>query len=265
MVLLNGQPLSSYEPEDLLLNRSFKYGDGLFESGRIYQGDWLFEDQHYHRLLNGMEALSFEFDQTDFRFQLQTWVRKAIESFPAQSHLRIRVQVFRSGAGAYQPAASGPVCVVEVRPLKGKEVYEALDPVSLVDYTEVLLQHSPLSGYKTSNALPYVLAARHAQLSGADHSVMYCDDYVSEADSANLFVVRKKQVATPLLEFACLDGVMRKQVIRMCETLKLSCQEKPLTAADLRAADEIFLTNSVKGIIPVRKYEDRELDLKRFG
>ncbi|MEZ4688366.1 MAG: aminotransferase class IV [Bacteroidia bacterium] len=127
----------------------------------------------------------------------------------------------------------------------------------MCDYSQWQLAPGPLSGLKTLNALPYIMAGRYARQKGYDDAVIFSNGKVSETSRANLFVIKNKKVLTPPLSSCCLNGVMRKQIFKVCFQLKVQIKEQQLSSKDLLQADELFLTNSVRGMIPVGSYLSR--------
>ena len=118
MLVINGKIIDPSSNESYYLNRSFKYGDGLFEAFRIYQGRILFVDDHLNRLIAGMEALKFSFDENEFREE----VKKQMETLKVlngvSNHGRIRLHVYRTGPGSYTPLDLTPSYLIEAYSLK---------------------------------------------------------------------------------------------------------------------------------------------------
>ena len=86
---------------------------------------------------------------------------------------------------------------------------------------------------------------------GYDDALLHCDGHFSECTSSNFFLVRNGHLFTPPLSSACLDGVMRKQVIRLAKENAIPISETPLNRQDLTHATEAFVTNSIGGIRPI--------------
>lgn len=255
MLILNGQKLEAGAPEITLLNRSFKYGDSLFETIRVYQGSALFLLYHLERLTAGMKVLRFEFETEAFKDLIREEIESLIKLNQVDGHGYIRLQVYRSGAGAYAPIQHQPYYLMEAQSFKD-DPFQGTAPQSLVAYRELSLHLDILSPFKTGNALPYVLAGIYAREQGADDAVLFQDKEVADTAGANVFIVRQQKVFTPPLSSACLDGVMRRQLFLLCQELRVPLQAKKLKAKDLHQADEVFLTNSVRGIIPVSRFEE---------
>lgn len=266
MLIINGVAYEAGAPELSLLNRSFKYGDGLFETIRVYGGKALFVKEHLDRLLQGMKLLQFETDFSAFTQTLATEINRAISLNAIARHGRIRLHIYRSGLGAYAPLDLTPYYLIEAYSLK-TNYYEPNPALSytLVDFKDVPLAYGSLSGLKTASSLPYVLAAIYAQKNGVDDVVLYCDGCVSEASSANIFIAKNQKIYTPPLSSSCRNGVMRAQIIRLCKELKIDLQEKNLYSADITRADEVFLSNTIRGIIPIKRYNQIEYNTYAYA
>ncbi|MEL7532547.1 MAG: aminotransferase class IV [Bacteroidota bacterium] len=255
MLILNGQQLEPGAPEITLLNRSFKYGDSLFETIRVYNGKLPFLLYHMERLLAGMKVLQYDFDPEKFRLLLSQEMDRLLALNQVDKHGYIRLQVYRAGAGAYTPIQNKPYYLMEAQSFKD-DPFQGTAPQQLVAYQALSLHFDSLSPFKTGNALPYVLAGIYAKEQGADDAVLFNQKEVADTAGANIFVVRQQKIFTPPISSGCLDGVMRRQLFLLCKELKVPLEAKKLKLKDLHQADEIFLTNSVRGIIPVSRFED---------
>jgi branched-chain amino acid aminotransferase len=264
MLLLNGKWISPDAPELSLLNRSFKYGDGLFESIRVFEGRVLFWEDHWKRLQKGLHILQFEFDAEVLKAVLTGALEEIISKNKIHDHGRLRLHLYRAGAGAYLPIENRPFYLLEGYSIKGDTFVEHT-PVRLTDFHDIKLPFDALSPIKTANSLPYVLASLHAKKTGFDDALLYMDGWISEASSSNIFLVFNKKLFTPPLKHACLDGVMRKQIIQLAHELKIPFQEKGIKSKDLIQAEEAFLTNTIRGITSISQYQDYIFDTKKAG
>lgn len=264
MIILNGKLYEPGAPEASALNRSFKYGDGLFESIRIHQGKPIFLVQHLVRLVSGMKVLKMKFHEDEFQAKIREEITRLTDINGIQKEGRVAVHVYRSGEGKYAPLRHEPYYLLEGYSLKD-DLYNSSTSVTLTAFHDIPLVHSVLSPFKTANALPYVLGAIHAESTGFDDAVLFCDGYVADTAGANIFVVKSQKIQTPPLSSGIVDGIMRRQVLLLAEELRLSISEKKLKPRDLNQADEIFLTNSIRGIVSVRQWEDMAFDTRNSG
>jgi branched-chain amino acid aminotransferase len=125
---------------------------------------------------------------------------------------------------------------------------------------------NPLNALKTTSRADYVYARIEARTAGADDALfLTVDGYLSEATSANVFIVRGDELATPALACAILPGTTRDWILRWGSTAGLRPVEGWLTARDLAEADEAFLSSSVAGILPVTRFAGEAIGTGRPG
>lgn len=258
MIFWNQRHYSSDSPELALLNRSFRYGDGLFETIRIFEGKLLLWELHIQRLLAGMAALGFEFEENAFRENLF----RGISGMPQLGlpHGRLRIHVYRQGGGAFAPEVNTPGLLIEAQALAADTFSASPEPLLLADCENIALHPHALSRFKTANSLPYVLAAMEAQRKQAQDVLLFCGNYAAEASASNLFAWDGNSLLTPGLDTGCLDGCMRRHIVQLAAQLGLPCREARLDAAALLDMQELFLCNSISGIRPVTAYRHRRWD-----
>ncbi|MFM7022733.1 MAG: aminotransferase class IV [Flavobacteriales bacterium] len=225
-------------------NRAFKFGDALFETLRVSNSKVLFWDKHYQRLQHTLDFLQFDSSNMDKAFwenQLQkVFVRN---NFP---DARLRLTIYRDSPGLYVPNRHKCAFLIEGLPLD-KSTYELnVKGLNIGIYSDVLRSRQKFSNLKTTNSLPFILAGLFAEKNNFDDVIILNDaGRASEAVSSNVFVVMGDQVITPNLDEGCIDGVMRKVLLEM---LPGKIKEGQIDAEMLKNADEIFLTNAVRGI-----------------
>lgn len=254
MIIYNGQPYSSLAEVPEGFNRSFRYGDGLFETIRVFRGQTVFTEAHFDRLRKGVVLLGYTCDWESWKQEVLAGVEQILAHQESAGPGRIRLHVWREGTGAYAPQEDGMSYLIEYAVLP-TEYFEEPGTVHLSDFHGMTLRDSPLSRIKTASALPYVLAARQARDAGTDDVVMYAEDgTVAETSSSNLFILNKQTVMTPPLSSGCLEGTMRRLVIDICQSLSFVVSEEAISAKTLKKAEAVFLTNSIRGIRAVREY-----------
>jgi branched-chain amino acid aminotransferase len=125
---------------------------------------------------------------------------------------------------------------------------------------------NPLATLKTTSRADYVHARLEARRAGADDALfLTTDGHLSEATSANIFLVRGEELATPDLACAILPGTTRSWILGWASVAGLRPIEGWLTTRDLAEADEAFLCSSVAGILPVTSFEGRAIGTGRPG
>lgn len=258
---LDGQLIESEQACLKANNRAFHYGDGLFESIRKINQHIPLLQLHLQRLHIGMAALEIK---APVEWTLDFWKEQIAKVADKWSNARIRITVFRSEGGLYTPSHNEARFLIEAEKLEEEKLSWNKDGLS-VAICNIAQIHagSLLSNLKTCNALPYVLGsifARKHQL--GDSLLLNQHERLVESSTSNLFLVRDGVVFTPPLMEGCVDGVFRKFLLREMPKVGWNIQERPIRPADLRQADEVFLSNAVRGIRWVKLFGDRNFNKK---
>lgn len=230
-------------------NRSFKYGDGLFETMRVSKGQILFFDDHYARLQLGFEALGYyegRVKKQEFYDLVYDFIKKH-QNLCAD--MRVRVTFFRKGGGLYTPNSSKCDYAIE---------YKCIDSSSYIDYKtnctvdlvpDLVLSCDAYSNLKTTSALAYVLAGLYKKRERLNDVLLQnAYGYIAEAQAANVFVYKNGYLYTPSLDQGCIKGVMREQILKLGAQIGLKTIQKEIKLEELYDADEIILTNTIQGL-----------------
>ncbi len=241
-VLING-----HRPPDLghalpLNDRGFQYGDGLFETARLERGAVRFLEAHLARLRDGCARLHIlPPDEATLRAEIAT----------VTTHLRsavLKIIVSRGvGARGYRPSDDcSPTRVVAAYAAPEIEP----DRVLRIRWCETRLgRNERLAGIKHLNRLEHVLAQSEWNDPAIDEGLMLdTEGELVSATSSNVFLVREGVLFTPDLRYSGVRGVIRGEVLRAATALGIAVSEEPLWPHDVEAADEVFLTNAVRGI-----------------
>ncbi len=235
------------------INRGLKYGDGFFETCRVYQGNILFLDAHLSRMARAMATLQLA---PPAAWTPDFWQGQAYALWKATGcveHGRLRLTIFRSGAGDYFSSGQQPEFLMELNALDG--FYEVRSPLQRVGiYKGMRKDFSPLSAVKSLAAQPYVLASLYAAKRGWQDALLFnSKQQVVEATRANVFLLRGRRFVTPPVESGCVAGIFRNMVMRYLFKQGIAVMQKPVQEQDLMKADELFLTNVIQGITPVSR------------
>jgi branched-chain amino acid aminotransferase len=235
------------------LNRAFKYGDGLFETLLVRGGKAWKAAAHLDRMLHGMEVLGFEFDPVNWRAKMEEVIRRLIATKQENAFARIRIQVYRGGEGHYTPMENHPEYVAALVDLPG-DPWDSNPPAMIGVFHEVPVVHSMLSLVKKVSALPYVVGARYAQRQGWDDAILRSvNGDIAESTRSNLFIFRNASVLTPHLKSGCLPGIMRATLLETARKSGFDIMERAVSMRDLVTADDIVLTNVIRGLVQVNR------------
>ncbi|WP_026898675.1 aminotransferase class IV [Daejeonella oryzae] len=254
----NGELFPSDHPVMTISNRSFKYGDGLFESMRYVKGELKFVELHADRLRKGMKILKLDgYSQVDSYF-INEKVEELIRRNKIGPNARVRFTVFRNADGFYNPTANKMGYTLEVSKLP-EPAYAANSKGLIIDvFDEVPKPVNILSNLKTNNSLVYVLAGVFKNQHQLDEVlILNQNGFLCESMSSNVFVVYEKHLYTPSLSEGCIAGVMRKVVMRLAKENNLKITEAQINPEILNQAEEVFLTNASSGIQWVMGYNKK--------
>jgi len=241
-----------YNEEDKLLsiaNRGYKYGDGLFESMRLSKGKLKFANLHADRLQKGMKVLKLEgYSQMDAYF-LKDKTEELCKRNKINQNARLRLTVYRNADGLYTPESNKIGYSLEANALDSP-YYDINSKGLIMDiYDDILKPINKLSNIKTCNALPYVMAGLYKKQHKLDEAfILNQQGFLCETISSNVFLVYKGQLYTPALSEGCVAGVMRQVVMDISKKNKLPLIEAQINPEILNEAEEVFITNAVKGI-----------------
>lgn len=227
-------------------NRAFNYADGVFETIRVMYGQPLWIGWHFDRLSHGLRALGIEnpWHLGSFEKELLT----LIEANKIRQGGRLKVQVWRSAGGYYQPESAHADWLMQVSVLPHNTFQLNYKGLQLGDCSRPK-QTLFIPDIKATNALQYVLAANEAKSAGVDDVFLYhSEGALLESSNSNVFILRDGVLRTPALDGGCLPGIMRSVMLHLLPNLGYSVKEQLLSHADLQAADEVYLTNAIHGL-----------------
>jgi aminodeoxychorismate lyase len=246
------------EPVLTLDNRSFRYGDGLFETMRIANGRVQLLKEHLQRLTNGAQVLRMKLPADMTEEFLDKSIMELAHRNGISRNARVRLCVFRKSGGQYTPEDNQVLFAIEVYPV-AEENYVLNQKGLTVDlYTEYRKTANALASIKSSNSLIFVLAGLYKQENNLDECILSNDKgQIIEAVSSNLFAVKNGVLYTPPVSDGCINGVMRNKIIQIAQANRIAVYEISIMQNVLLGADELFLTNALYGLRWVVAYKQK--------
>ena len=247
-------------------DRGFQLGDGIFETLRARAGRPAELDAHLERLRRSAAGLAIQLPP-DVGQLVERGIAELLHAEDLDhpmSDASVRITITRGpifGRGLL-PADE------HVAPTIAIQAWRVLPPptdhlergLHLVASTIRRDPENPLAPLKTISRADYVYARLEARRAGADDALfLTIDGHLSEATSANLFLVQGAELATPDLACAILPGTTRSWILGWGRRAGLDVAERWLTTRDLADADEAFLCSSVAGILPFTRFEGRPI------
>ncbi len=249
---VNGVPQEQISVND----RGLLYGDGVFTTLRVHAEKPLLLDQHLRRIHRDCDRLAIPRpDQETLGSEIHA-ASQGVE----RGIVKVIVTRGAGGRGYRIPHDIVPTRIVQrhVWPDFSADFWS--DGVRLKICATTLSENEVLAGVKHLNRLEQVLA--RSEWSGTDFQdgiVCARSGAIIETTSANLFLVTGQALVTPALTHCGVRGVVRHTVIELARGLGLPVEERDVAAEEIRRADEIFITNSVIGVWPVREVESTRL------
>ncbi len=243
-------------------NRGYEYGDALFETIKVLDGKILFWEDHYFRLMASMRILRMEIPMNFTMEYLEAEIFRLLDaskSFDSSDAVRVKVMINRVEGGLYTPNDHSINYLISVKPLSSSAYTNNFDKYEVDLFKDFYLSPSLLSTLKTNNKIINVVGSIFASENDLENCfLLNTNKNVVEALNGNLFLVKGNTIKTPSLNEGCLKGVMRKQIIELIEkSPDYDFEEASISPFELQKADELFVTNVIKGIQSVTKYRKK--------
>ncbi len=244
-------------------NRGLNYGDAVFETLRVSGGKIYFWEDHYFRLMASMRILRMEIPMSFTPEYLEEQVIKTITSSENKNGaFRAKILVWRKTGGKYSPTTNDVEFLITSEKL-AEPFYTLNDSFYEIElFKDHYINSGLLSTLKTNNKVLNVLGSVYAQENDYANCLLLNEKkQVVEALNGNIFLVKGYKIKTPPITDGCLNGVLRKQIIKILGQMPdYVLEEESVSPFELQKADEIFITNVIVGIQPVSKYRKKEYD-----
>lgn len=241
-------------------NRSFLYGDGIFETLKVVNGKIIFSEEHYFRLMASMRIVRMKIPM-DFTLEFfENQVISLTDVLSISNSARVRITVFRNEGGLYLPDQNTISYVIEATSLSSKKYEITQDNFEVDLFKDSFVSAQLLSTLKTTSKILNVTASIFAKENDLNTCLLLNDKKnVVEAIAGNLFMLSGNKLITPPISEGCLNGIMRKQIIKVMKDFpEIEFSEAIISPFDLQKADELFVTNVIQGIQPITKYRKKE-------
>jgi len=263
MICINGELQQNIN----VLDRGLSYGDGLFETIALINNELHNWFLHYQRLVLGCEKLDIKKpSEQNLLAEIQMLLEQKHHTKTLTSDFIIKIIITRGvGERGYSydnnTETNCVVMLLDWTEFPRRYYQQGVDIKEL----DIHLARQPLlATIKHLNRLEQVLA--QAQLANNfQEALLYdSDNNIISGVSSNVFFAKNKVLFTPKLTYAGVAGTIRAQIISLCQQQHLACQVLELHQADLLNADEVFFSNSIRGIWPVKSLQLRNNSILNF-
>ena len=256
-IYINGEFFDRNEAKVSVLDSGFLLGDGVWEGIRLNNGALLHIEKHLDRLFSEASSLALSIHLS--REEIKVAIFKTLEINKMSSDVHIRLIVSRGlKKTPYQhPKASvgnPTIVIIPEYKIADKSVLEKGIKLALVDtIRDFRVQNPNINSLSKHNC---IAACIEAEKKGADEGLMLDPEgFVSTCNSTNFFIIRSNEVWTSSGRY-CLHGITRSTVIDLCKHNDVPVFEKNFTIEEVYTADEVFVTGTFAGIIPVISVDD---------
>ena len=250
MYILNGKIYKNNEGTIAPTSQAFMFGYGVFETLKVLKGKILFMEEHLERLEKGCRTLNISLNEEKSKI--------VEDSYKLLKTKNIENGVLRI---SYSKGEDENYLVVSTRESSyKKEDYERGFNITFSKLRKN--ENSILTYIKSNNYIENLFAKQVANERGFDEMLfLNTEENIAEGTSSNVFWIKDNIVYTPSIECGLLAGVVRQQVLRSLEGLRVKVRIGKFTKEDIMNSDEVFLTNSVMDIMPVSKIEDKTFNI----
>jgi D-alanine transaminase len=242
-------------------DRGFQFGDAVYEVFKFSRKRPIFLIDHFHRMDRGLRDIDISNPWSESSFARmcdELLERTAFED----GIVYIQVSRGESERAHFYPDDMKPTAVAYSRRFRFPDAVKKERGIRLITTPDLRWK---LCQVKSVNLLANVLAKKRAQRASADEALLVGDGQVREGASSSFFVVIEGKVVTHPLDEHILPGVVRDRVIGLALASKIRVDERPIRESELLDLDEVFITSTTMGVMPVTEIDGRVIGDSRRG
>ena len=252
-IYINGQFFLRTDAKVSVMDSGYLLGDGVWEGIRLYNNHLIHLEKHLERLYKGAEAIQMDIGIS--KSEMKSALEKTLKKNEMTSDVHIRLIVSRgikSTPYQHPKVTIGHPTIVIIPEHKIPSPGLKIEGITLGTVNTIrhnLTQDPRINSLSKHNC---IAACIEADKMGVDEALMLDPDgYVSTCNSTNFFMIKNNEVWTSNGQH-CLNGVTRHSVIDICKKKQVPIKEKQFSINEVHKADEVFVTGTFAGIIPVR-------------
>lgn len=239
--------------EDALLispnNRSFRYGDGFFETIKVCNQQISLANEHMERLFASLDVLQFSQPKTFTPQYFKDQILQLVQKNKHTQLARVRLTFFRGNGGLYDAENHHPNYIIQSWELNSATNQFNENGLVIDVFSEAKKICDNYSHVKSNNYLCYAMAALWAKKNKLNDALLLNPyNHIADATIANVWIVNDGIIKTAALTEGCVSGVMRKYLLKNIRAQAMPVQETTITVDDVLQAQEVFLTNAIYGI-----------------
>ena len=255
-IYINGQFFPRTDAKVSVMDSGYLLGDGVWEGIRLYNNHLIHLEKHLERLYDGAETIQMDIGIS--KSEMKSALEKTLKKNEMISDVHIRLIVSRgikSTPYQHPKVTIGHPTIVIIPEYKKPSSRLKIEGITLGTVSTIrnnLTQDPRVNSLSKHNC---IAACIEADKMGVDEGLMLDPDgYVSTCNSTNFFMIKSNEVWTSNGQH-CLNGVTRHSVIDICKKKQIPIKEKQFSINEVHEADEVFVTGTFAGIIPVRSVD----------
>ena len=231
-----------------IFNRGFKYNDSFFETIHVTNGKVFNVKNHLIRIVEAVNILKFNFKYTS---QQLVQIFNDLISVNNLKHGVLRLYIYRNSDGQYLPNNNDTSLIINTNHLNCS--FKINSPNKLCTYKNDFKSNTLLSNIK-ANSIISVLSSIYASEMNYDSAILFNNNNkIIETSNSNIFFVANHKIITPTIKDGCIDGTMRRLLMSLFDI-----EERSISLNILSKVDEVFVSNSINGVIPIKKIDNIE-------
>ena len=255
-IYIDGQFFPRTDAKVSVMDSGYLLGDGVWEGIRLYNNHLIHLEKHLERLYEGAETIQMDIGIS--KSEMKSALEKTLKKNEMISDVHIRLIVSRgikSTPYQHPKVTIGHPTIVIIPEYKKPSPGLKIEGITLGTVSTIrnnLTQDPRVNSLSKHNC---IAACIEADKMGVDEGLMLDPDgYVSTCNSTNFFMIKNNEVWTSNGQH-CLNGVTRHSVIDICKKKQIPIKEKQFSINEVHEADEVFVTGTFAGIIPVRSVD----------
>lgn len=255
---LNGKTYRTDEVSIHPDNRSFRYGEGLFETIRLHKSGMPLWELHWYRLHYSMPQLYFSAPAHFSNEFLKKEVLSLAQKNNCTDTARVRITIFKGEGGLWETPTTAFNYLIQCWPFEKKDFSINENGLDIGLFEDGWKSCDAFSNFKSNNYQLYAMAAQFAKQQKWNEALVLNQHHrICDATIANVFFIKDRVVHTPHLKEGCVDGVMRKYLIQQLKQAGTVVEEGACSVTDILHAEELFLTNAIYGIRWVKLFGNK--------
>ncbi len=265
-VYLNDKIVPADEARISVFDHGFLYGDGIYETLRVYDGVVFMLDEHLRRLFRSASLIGLDIGKSGAEIKVAIFDLLRANGLK-NAYVRLTISRGAGPVGLDPDLCKTPTFVVMAHEFKNypRAYYEG--GIKLIIASVRRNSKDALNPQiKSLNFLNNILAKIEAKKADVEESIMLnSEGYLTEGTVSNIFFVKNEILCTPAMECGILDGITRFEVLDLAVRNGIIVKEGKFTPADIYSASEVFITNTTMEVMPIKKVDDKNYNVGKIS